>query len=81
MDTIDYIVVAVFSVLIVLAGTAFRRRGADMKSYFAAGGAVPWSMSGLSLFMSFFSAGTFVVWDRLPMNLGGYRSQYKLRCV
>lgn len=41
-----------------------------MKSYFAAGGALPWWMSGLSLFMSFFSAGTFVVWGSIAYNSG-----------
>ena len=70
METMDYIVMAVFSLLVVMAGLAFRKRGADMKSYFAAGGAVPWSMSGLSLFMSFFSAGTFVVWGSIAYELG-----------
>mgnify|MGYP001194761686 CR=1 FL=1 len=70
MNNIDYIVILVFSLLIVLAGLAFRKRGADMRSYFAAGGAVPWSISGLSLFMSFFSAGTFVVWGSIAYELG-----------
>ena len=70
MSEIDYIVIIVFSVVIVLAGLAFRNRGSDMKSYFAAGGAVPWSISGLSLFMSFFSAGTFVVWGSIAYELG-----------
>ncbi|NND07259.1 MAG: Na+:solute symporter [Saprospiraceae bacterium] len=70
MHIIDYIVILVFSLVIVLAGLSFRKRGADMKSYFAAGGAVPWSMSGLSLFMSFFSAGTFVVWGSIAYELG-----------
>lgn len=41
-----------------------------MKSYFAAGGAVPWAFSGLSLFMSFFSAGTFVVWGSIAYEMG-----------
>jgi len=70
MSTIDYVVIIIFSLLIVLAGLAFRQRGADMKSYFAAGGSVPWTMSGLSLFMSFFSAGTFVVWGSIAYELG-----------
>tara|TARA_Y100000385_G_C13064228_1_gene625903 strand:+ start:269 stop:1930 length:1662 start_codon:yes stop_codon:yes gene_type:complete len=70
MHTIDYLVIGVFSLVIVLAGLAFRKQGADMKSYFAAGGSVPWSMSGLSLFMSFFSAGTFVVWGSIAYELG-----------
>lgn len=70
MNKIDYIVIIVFSIVIVLAGLAFRKRGSDMKSYFAAGGSVPWSISGLSLFMSFFSAGTFVVWGSIAYELG-----------
>ncbi len=41
------------------------RNGKSMKSFFAAGGAVPWWVSGLSLFMSFFSVGTFVVWGAI----------------
>ncbi|UMB62105.1 Na+:solute symporter [Lutibacter sp. A80] len=41
-----------------------------MKSYFAAGGNLPWWMSGLSLFMSFFSAGTFVVWGSIAYDSG-----------
>lgn len=31
-------------------------------SSFAADGEAPWWLSGLSLYMSFFSAGAFVVW-------------------
>lgn len=70
MNPIDYIVVFVFSLIIMFAGMAFQKRGTDMKSYFAAGGAVPWAKSGLSLFMSFFSAGTFVVWGSIAYELG-----------
>ena len=69
MNKIDYAVIVIFSLVIVLAGLAFRKRG-DMRSYFAAGGAVPWPISGLSLFMSFFSAGTFVVWGSIAYELG-----------
>ena len=70
MNSIDYIVVFVFSLIIMFAGMAFQKRGTDMKSYFAAGGSVPWVKSGLSLFMSFFSAGTFVVWGSIAYELG-----------
>ncbi|MCM2679770.1 sodium:solute symporter family protein [Echinimonas agarilytica] len=41
-----------------------------MSSFFSAGGALPWWMSGLSLFMSFFSAGTFVVWGSIAYKHG-----------
>ena len=72
MHTIDYIVVIVFSIAIVAAGLSFGRgsSSSNMKSFFAAGGAVPWSINGLSLFMSFFSAGTFVVWGAIAYQHG-----------
>lgn len=70
MDIVDYVVIIVFALLIVVAGMSFSRRGSDMKSYFAAGGAVPWPINGLSLYMSFFSAGTFVVWGSIAYQLG-----------
>ena len=59
MHPFDYIVIIIFSIGILLAGLSFSGSGKNMKSFFAAGGAVPWWISGLSLFMSFFSAGTF----------------------
>ena len=49
---------------------SFRRQKANLKTYFAAGGAMPWSISSLSLFMSFFSAGTFVVWGSIAYEYG-----------
>ncbi len=70
MPTIDYFVILIFSLLIVAAGVSFSKRGSDMKSYFAAGGSVPWSINGLSLYMSFFSAGTFVVWGSIAYQMG-----------
>lgn len=70
MNPLDYIVIVLFSGIVIFAGMSFRRSGTDMKSYFAAGGAVPWSISGLSLFMSFFSAGTFVVWGSIAYEYG-----------
>ncbi len=70
MDQLDYSVIFLFSLIVILAGISFRRSSSDMKSYFAAGGEVPWSISGLSLFMSFFSAGTFVVWGSIAYEYG-----------
>ena len=70
MQSLDYITILVFSLIILVAGLSFANGGKDMKSFFAAGGAVPWSMNGLSLFMSFFSAGTFVVWGSIAYKYG-----------
>lgn len=70
MEIIDYVVMFLFSAVVIAAGLSFSKSGASMKSYFAAGGAVPWKISGLSLFMSFFSAGTFVVWGSIAYEYG-----------
>ncbi|WP_257668901.1 sodium:solute symporter family protein [Parapedobacter tibetensis] len=70
MTTLDYWMIIGFSVLVVGAGLALSEKKGTMKSFFAAGGAVPWWLSGLSLFMSFFSAGTFVVWGSIAYEYG-----------
>jgi len=70
MHTVDYFIIIFFSLAIVLAGMSFGKGKSDMKSFFAAGGAVPWPINGLSLFMSFFSAGTFVVWGAIAYEHG-----------
>lgn len=70
MRSTDIIVVLVFTVLVFTCGMSFSKSGKNMKSFFAAGGALPWWMSGLSLFMSFFSAGTFVVWGSIAYKSG-----------
>lgn len=70
MSAIDITVILVFTLLVFISGISFSRSGKNMKSFFAAGGALPWWMSGLSLFMSFFSAGTFVVWGSIAYQSG-----------
>lgn len=71
MPILDYIIIFVFATGVILAGMSFKKAGAkNMKSFFAAGGAVPYGISGLSLFMSFFSAGTFVVWGAIAYHHG-----------
>ena len=59
MQLLDLITIFIFALGIVIMGLSFSGKGRNMKSFFAAGGAVPWAMSGLSLFMGFFSAGTY----------------------
>ncbi len=71
MTGIDYIVIVLFSLLIVFIGLSFSRKsGSDMVSFFAAGGAVPWWINSLSLFMGFVSASTFVVWGSIAYSSG-----------
>ncbi|KAA2243306.1 Na+:solute symporter [Chitinophaga agrisoli] len=67
---IDASVIVVFSLFIMLVGFSFSRTGRNLKSFFAAGESVPWFIGGLSLFMSFFSAGTFVAWGSIAYKYG-----------
>ena len=71
MTPVDYLVIILFSLMIFAIGLSFSRNsGKDMKSFFAAGGAVPWWINSLSLFMGFVSAGTFVVWGSIAYSSG-----------
>lgn len=67
---IDTVVIIVFSVFIMLVGISFSRTGRNLKSFFAGGESVPWFIGGMSLFMSFFSAGTFVAWGSIAYSHG-----------
>ncbi len=61
MQLLDLITIFIFALGIVIMGLSFSGKGRNMKSFFAAGGAVPWLMSGLSLFL----------WDFLRRNFRG----------
>jgi SSS family transporter len=67
---LDLIVIALFSVFVLGVGMLFSRRGNNVKTFFAGGESVPWFIGGLSLFMSFFSAGTFVAWGSIAYKYG-----------
>jgi Na+/proline symporter len=71
MGITDTIVIIAFTLLIIFIGLSFSKRSAgDMVSFFAAGGAVPWWINSLSLFMGFVSASTFVVWGSIAYSSG-----------
>lgn len=70
LELTDYIVLVlylmgIFSVGLILAGR--NKNAADM---FVAGGESPWWTSGLSAFMTMFSANTFVVWGGIAYKYG-----------
>lgn len=67
---IDTSVIFIFSAFVLAIGLLFARTGRNLKSFFAGGEAVPWTIGGLSLFMSFFSAGTFVAWGSIAYKHG-----------
>ncbi|WP_167437778.1 sodium:solute symporter family protein [Pedobacter miscanthi] len=71
MVTLDFYVMAIFAVLIFSIGLIFTRVGSKSgQAFFEAGGATPWWINGLSLFISYFSAGTFVVWGSIAYKSG-----------
>ncbi len=71
MVKLDFIVMSVFAVLIFGIGLTFTRAGSkNGQAFFEAGGETPWWINGLSLFISYFSAGTFVVWGSIAYKFG-----------
>jgi SSS family solute:Na+ symporter len=62
---------AVFATGIFVIGLLFTRTGSRSgQAFFEAGGRTPWWINGLSLFISYFSAGTFVVWGSIAYKSG-----------
>lgn len=69
MDKIDLIIFVVY-LLGLLGVVSIFARLKDTKEMFAAGGQSPWWLSGLSSFMTTFSAGTFVIWGGIAYQYG-----------
>lgn len=70
MQFADYFVLVFYLVGMVAAGMVFASRMKNSREMFAAGGRSPWWVSGLSGFMTMFSAGTFVVWGGIAYEKG-----------
>ena len=70
MTTIDFIVLFAFLAGMVGIGYWSSKRMTTSSEMFAAGGKSPWWMSGISAYMTMFSAGTFVVWGGVAFRLG-----------
>jgi len=70
MAVIDYIVMALYLAGILAVGFVLSKKVKSSGDLFAAGGRSPWWASGLSAFMTMFSAGTFVVWGGIAYERG-----------
>lgn len=70
MAFVDYLVLTLYLAGIFCVGLLFARRNRNTSDMFAAGGQSPWWTSGLSAFMTMFSAGTFVVWGGIAYKHG-----------
>ena len=73
---------AVFALLILGIGMLFTRMGSKNSSaFFEAGGSTPWWINSISLFISYFSAGTFVVWGSIAYKNGFVANGIQLTMV
>ena len=70
MAFIDYLVLSLYLVGVFLVGLSLSFKNKSSDDMFAAGGESPWWTSGLSSFMTMFSAGTFVVWGGIAYKYG-----------
>ena len=70
MHTADWIVLIIYLGGTVLVGVILGRMIKNSTDFFTAGGKSPWWTSGLSAFMTMFSANTFVVWGGVAFKHG-----------
>ncbi|MDD7985250.1 Na+:solute symporter [Lentisphaera marina] len=70
MNFIDYFILIVYMLGIFGVGFFLSTKNNSAEDMFAAGGESPWWTSGLSSFMTMFSAGTFVVWGGIAYEHG-----------
>ncbi|EDM26400.1 Na+/solute symporter [Lentisphaera araneosa HTCC2155] len=70
MAPIDYIILTLYMLGIFAVGFFLSSKNNSAEDMFAAGGESPWWTSGLSSFMTMFSAGTFVVWGGIAYKYG-----------
>ncbi len=70
MNGFDYAVMALYAVMIVSITLWAMRRVGSTKDFFAAGGNMPWWLSGVSHHMSGYSAAVFVAYAAVAYNYG-----------
>lgn len=70
MHPLDLVVLLLYLLGLVGVGVYFYQRNKNSSDMFNAGGQSPWWVSGLSAFMTMFSAGTFVVWGGIAFRYG-----------
>jgi Na+/proline symporter len=70
MGFLDYLVLFLYAAGMLFIGSLLSRRNKTSTDMFAVSKQSPWWLSGLSAFMSAFSAGTFVVWGGIAYQQG-----------
>ena len=72
MHTLDYIVVALYLLVILAAGFWFARRNKGGRDFFVGGNRIPWWAAGVSLYMTTFSAWMFTGGASFVYNTGWF---------
>jgi SSS family solute:Na+ symporter len=70
MVTADYIILFIYGIGILYIGSILSKKNKTSADMFAVKKQSPWWLSGVSAFMSAFSAGTFVVWGGIAYKQG-----------
>jgi len=70
MNGIDYFVMALYALMIVMITLWAMRKVGSTKDFFAAGGKMPWWLSGISHHMSGYSAAVFVAYAAVAYKYG-----------
>ncbi|MDO4950071.1 MAG: sodium:solute symporter [Bacteroidales bacterium] len=70
MGTLDYIVIVIYFVGLIAVSLMMSRRIRNSEDMFIAGRNSSWWLSGISSYMTIFSAGTFVVWGGVAYKSG-----------
>jgi SSS family transporter len=70
MTTIDYIIIIVYFIGLLILGGTLGKKIKSSKDMFIAGRNSSWWLSGLSTYMTIFSASTFVVWGGVAFRSG-----------
>ncbi|OON36448.1 Na+:solute symporter [Izhakiella australiensis] len=70
MNALDYLVMALYALMIVFITLWAMRRVGSTKDFFAAGGKMPWWLSGVSHHMSGYSAAVFVAYAAVAYRNG-----------
>lgn len=70
MESFDYYTIILYTIGLFAIAFISAKRTSNQKDMFAAGRQAPWWASGISGFMTMFSAGTFVVWGGVAYKMG-----------
>ncbi len=70
LATADYVILAGFFVVLLGVGFFYAGRMMNLRDFFSGGRQVPWWLAGISLYMTTFSAFTFVSYSALAYKNG-----------